>query len=265
MSFELPITQMAKAKKAEKPEKTQEELRQVFLERIENIRASTLNKLDIYDEKLKKGEFDDQVGELAGSGENRKLQMRKEISNDVARLDKMKEILDSGEELPQETVSIEVAKTQNKVSLEAVFGKPKNEFVPNLIKPEDLDYAILKDDIDSDKFGEYTLNPDTQNLDFENILETKVFIPDLSAFNGKPFPEVFKYLTDTYSGTHNIPGVEYWKWLFENPSKSPPAMKDTKAGLHLASELSCCAPRDLIFDRPPFRRRAPVFFASPEF
>ena len=233
MSIESSIIQMAKAgkkpEKQDKPEKTQAELRQILTEKMESLRVSTLAQLDIYEEKLEKGEFDDQESEPVGNGEKRQLHMQKEILNADGRIDKMKAILDSGDELPQEPIlDIEALKTENQAILTAVFGTPDNKFTPSLIKPEDQDYAVLKSDIDQAKFGEYTLNPDTQNQDFENIPEGKIFIPDLSSFVGKELHEVAKYLIDNFSDKYKIHGVEYWKWLYENPAKTPDKLKDGK-------------------------------------
>jgi hypothetical protein len=73
------------------------------------------------------------------------------------------------------------------------------------------------------KFGEYTLHREALGVDFENA---KVVIPDLSAFNGKPRFEVMKHLYDTYGQTHYIPGIEYWKWAIENPTKSHVKLTD---------------------------------------
>ncbi|MCX6717809.1 MAG: hypothetical protein NTU76_04010 [Candidatus Taylorbacteria bacterium] len=159
--------------------------------------------------------------------------MQRELLNADAKLDKMKGMLDSGEELPQGLIlSSENLKLQNQVFLQETFkgwydeARSKVEQVPILVSPNDQDFTTLKDDIDSTKFGEYTLNPDTQNLDFENIPESKILIPDLSAFVGQSLSEVAKHLVDTYSNTHYLPGVEYWKWLIENPTKSPAKIKD---------------------------------------
>jgi len=236
MSLES-ITHIAKA--TQKPEaspsseKSQAELRQILTEKMDLLRISTLNQLDIYEDKLEKGEFDDQEGEPSGSGEKRKIQMQKELLNADAKLDKMKGMLDSGEELSQGLIlTSENLKLQNQVFLQETFkawydeARSKVEQVPILVSPIDQDFATLKDDIDSTKFGEYTLNPDTQNLDFENIPESKILIPDLSAFVGQSLSEVAKHLVDTYSNTHYLPGVEYWKWLIENPTKSPAKLKD---------------------------------------
>ncbi len=89
--------------------------------------------------------------------------------------------------------------------------------------PATIDYESLSRDIDEKRFGEYTLNPDTQSIDFE---QAKPIIIDLPQFVGKPRHEVMKYIIDTYGSTHHIPGIEYWKWLIENPDKAPQELKD---------------------------------------
>jgi hypothetical protein len=235
MNFES-IIQMAKgAKKPENPgkpektEKTQAELRQILMDKMNSLRLSTLDQIEVYEARLEKGEFDDQDGEPEGSGEKRKIQMQKDLLNADQRIDKIKEVLDSGEELPQEPVlDLDVIKTDSQAFLEEAFGKPEKGFSPILIKPEDEDYTARQADVDADKFGEFTVNPDTQNMDFENIPESKIFIPDLSALNGKPLSEVAKYLVDNYAGKYKIPGLEYWNWLKENPAKSPKKIQDGK-------------------------------------
>jgi hypothetical protein len=106
--------------------------------------------------------------------------------------------------------------------------KSRVEQKPILIDPKIQDYNVLRDEIDATKFGEYTLNPDTQNLDFENILESKIFIPDLSTVNYSPVHEVAQYVVDTYGATYHIPGIEYWKWIIENPTKTPQKLRNGK-------------------------------------
>lgn len=100
-------------------------------------------------------------------------------------------------------------------------------------KPEMLDYEVLSKDVNKQKFGEYMLNPDTQNIDFE---KAKVFIPDLSQFNGRKCYEVMKYIVEIYGITHHIPGIEYWKWAMENPDKVSQFLKKDK-GQRLAGSL----------------------------
>jgi MoxR-like ATPase len=96
-------------------------------------------------------------------------------------------------------------------------------------KPETLDYQALSQDIDVNKFGEYTLNPDTQTLDFE---KAKTIVIELPQFVGQPRWEAIKYIINTYGATHHIPGIEYWKWLIENPDKAPQSLKDSNELYH---------------------------------
>ncbi|MCX6716541.1 MAG: hypothetical protein NTV72_01305 [Candidatus Taylorbacteria bacterium] len=63
---------------------------------------------------------------------------------------------------------------------------------PEIIDPKTEDYKARQNDVDVSKFGEFTLNPDTQGLDFE-ALKDKIFIPDLSSLIGRPLSEVAKY------------------------------------------------------------------------
>jgi hypothetical protein len=228
------ITQMAKG--AEKPnssELSQAELRAKLQSKLNSLEAPLNIGMKEYETALNDDTFEDQEGEPEGTGEARKIAMQKRLTVMVDRAEKMKDLLDSGEELSQGLVlAPENIKLQNQAFLKETFktwydeDRSKVEQVPVLVSPKDQDYSTLKDDIDSNKFGEYTLNPDTQNLDFENIPESKILIPDLTVFVGKSFSEVAKHLVDTYSSTHHIPGVEYWKWLIENPTKSPAKLKD---------------------------------------
>jgi MoxR-like ATPase len=88
-----------------------------------------------------------------------------------------------------------------------------------LVAPDSQDYKTLSESTEPTEFGKYTLNPETQGIDFERL---QAFIPDLSSFNGKPLYEVMKHVNETYGDRYYVPGIEYWKWLCENPGKNPP-------------------------------------------
>jgi hypothetical protein len=88
-----------------------------------------------------------------------------------------------------------------------------------IVAPDSQDYKALSESKEPAEFGKYTLNSETQGIDLEGL---RAFIPDLLSFNGRPLHEVMKYVMDTYGATHYIPGIEYWKWLYENPGKNPP-------------------------------------------
>lgn len=133
--------------------------------------------------------------------------------------------LDSGEEIPQ-MPDDEALSQVNEPFLLSTFKDSWSCDITNLkpeghtANPQAQNYEILSRDVDAKKYGEYTLNPETQNLDFEQL---KAFVSDLKAFNGKKVHEVIQHIVDTYGATHHIPGIEYWKWLIENPSKNPRA------------------------------------------
>lgn len=88
---------------------------------------------------------------------------------------------------------------------------------PTFVDPKEITYEERLNNIDKKNFGTYTLNPETFAGDFE---KAKVFIPDLSAMADEKLPKVFQYVVDTYGDKYNIPGIEYWKWMIENPDKA---------------------------------------------
>ncbi len=95
---------------------------------------------------------------------------------------------------------------------------------PKVVDPKTQDYKALEKDTIPTRLGEYTINEDTQNIDWESV-KGKIFIPDLSAFEGKPIHEVMKHVMDTYSGRYRFPGLEYLKFMFENPDEVPTTKK----------------------------------------
>ncbi|MDP3763526.1 MAG: hypothetical protein Q8Q92_02635 [bacterium] len=93
---------------------------------------------------------------------------------------------------------------------------------PSFVAPKEIEYEKRSMNPDGKKFGTYTLNPETFAGDFE---KAKVFIPDLSAMAGKKLHKVFQYVVDIYGDKYHIPGIEYWKWMIENPDKAEEAAK----------------------------------------
>jgi MoxR-like ATPase len=145
--------------------------------------------------------------------------------------------------------------------------KIKNAVIHSeVIDPKTEDYQARQADVDVSKFGQFTVNPDTQNLDWES-LKDKIFIPDLSALNGKPLSEVAKYLIDNYSDKYKIPGIEFWKFMLENPDKVPADasgvnLKDGNYYFNFGSLVRnsdglCCVPsadwRGSVWNRDAFR------------
>ncbi|MCX6717806.1 MAG: AAA family ATPase, partial [Candidatus Taylorbacteria bacterium] len=132
----------------------------------------------------------------------------------------------------REALDLESIKTEFSSFLEQTYKiwsisdeKIKNAVIsPKIIDPKTEDYQARQTDVDVSKFGEFTVNPDTQGLDWE-ALKDKIFIPDLSSLNGRPLSEVAKYLIDNFSDKYKIPGIEFWKYMLENPDKVPVDVK----------------------------------------
>ena len=95
MSFELPITQMAKLpEKAKKPEKSQEELREVLELKLKSLKPTLQEGIKEYEQALKDDVFDDAPGEPSGTGEKRQEVMQTKLTALLGRADKLKRKLD---------------------------------------------------------------------------------------------------------------------------------------------------------------------------
>ena len=99
---------------------------------------------------------------------------------------------------------------------------------PEIISPSNINWDQRKSDTDTTKSGQYTLNPETQNINFG---KAKVVIPDLNTFDqfdGKPLFRLGQYLVATYGTKYYLPGIEYWRWISKNPDKAPKQLNDEK-------------------------------------
>lgn len=92
------------------------------------------------------------------------------------------------------------------------------ETSPILKNPTDLDWNefIKKSTEQSMTPGEFTLNPETLNLDFDTITPVVINKPE---WVGKKRGDVFAEVIRDYSATHYIPGYDYIEWLNKNPDK----------------------------------------------
>jgi hypothetical protein len=229
---------MAQSQSPEKPQKTQEELREIWQQRIQDIRKKAGEMLDEYAKKVKEGEFKDKPGEEPGSGNKRDIEAQAEITQVIERGERMKNKLDSNEELPQESPDI-LPYLGKQYDLElslGIFGTPEHGFKGKYINPRDQDYKTLKDDTVPTKFGEYTLNPDMQNVDFKHIPERNIHIINLPQFIGKPRAEVIEHILKTHPNL-KLPGLEYWEWLEKNPTKIPKKLQDTTLWFYFPGSL----------------------------
>lgn len=93
-----------------------------------------------------------------------------------------------------------------------------SEMTPTLKNPSDLDWneLIKKSQEQSMTLGEFTLNPETLNLDFDKIKPVVINKPE---WVGKKLGEVFAEVIRDYSATHYIPGYDYIEWLNKHPDK----------------------------------------------
>lgn len=114
-------------------------------------------------------------------------------------------------------------------------------------RPVDQNWSGLETDINRAKYGELTINPETQNINFET---TKVFIPDLSDFEGEKLSKVAKYLVETYSKEYYLPGIEYMEWVVsqDNPESLPVSEKFETLKCELNGNNTCFLFGSLIRD-----------------
>ena len=175
-------------------------------------------------------------GAKAGNFEEAK-RLKEEIEKEIADLEQVVDVKLSIENLREIYTSF-LRETWKKcgVNIDQINNAAIEPAVVDL-KTEDYQARIA--DISASKFGEFTINPDTQNIDWE-VMKDKIFIPDLSAFNGRPFIEVFKYLIDTYSDKYKLPGIEYWKFILENPDKVPDQLKNGRWYYNFGSLIRVC-------------------------
>ena len=227
----------------EKKEKSQEELRAILQERLLALKDPIRQGMDEYQKALNEDVFEDKDGEPEGLGEQRKQAMQKKLSDLMDRAKNMKTTLDSEEELPQFVESdpsqyLQFWQTTFRdfwsVTDKNILNKAGTK--PELISPEQINYQTKSQDIDTTKFGEYTLNPETQNIDWETIPDNKIKVIDPTAegITGKRY-EVIQQIIQKYGSTHYFPGIEYWKYILENPAKAPDSLKDEKYHFFIGS------------------------------
>lgn len=109
------------------PKKTQEELRAVYSERLKSMEQPIKELVAIYEKNLKDGVFKDAQSEAQGSGISRRDTARTEIEGMVNRARAIKDLLDSGKEIPDTETNL--------MEAEALLG-------PLLIGPAELKGAF---------------------------------------------------------------------------------------------------------------------------
>jgi MoxR-like ATPase len=106
---------------------------------------------------------------------------------------------------------------------DAQKAKPK---LDQMVLPREILWKNLSKDKDASKFGEYMMNPETANIDWETVPPEKIKVIDLSDMAGKELYKVAEKIVKEYGDTHDIPGIEFWKYIIEHPDKAPESLKD---------------------------------------
>lgn len=98
---------------------------------------------------------------------------------------------------------------------------------PEIKNPEDIAWQDMTV-VDSKKFGEFTMNPETTGIDWEHVPPEKIKVFDFKDFVGRKRWELAKYITTEWPDRDKylIPGIEYWKYVFEHPNEAPDSLKD---------------------------------------
>lgn len=88
----------------------------------------------------------------------------------------------------------------------------------------EMDYEKLKV-ANPSLFGQYTINPETAGINYKEK-NLKIAIMDMKEFVGKSRFEVAKSVVDQYNSKYYIPGLEYQKYLLDNPDNVPAELRD---------------------------------------
>lgn len=139
--------------------------------------------------------------------------MKNIISADAVKTDKEK-LLERNRQFLTDTFIRWYGKTDAEKAQQSV----------KIVSPKDIDWETKKDDKDRSKFGEYTINPNTVGIDWENIPPEKIKALDFAEFVGRPIWELAKHIAEK-SDKYHIPGIEYLRHLIEN-EEIPKELKD---------------------------------------
>ncbi len=118
-----------------------------------------------------------------------------------------------------------------KTSYELFF--PNRDFTPKIISPKDIDYNERRR-ITKVEEQEFTLNPKTMDRDFgvanSDHREIQVALPGFDAATGSVL-DMENYKEQL------LPGIEYAKFLMENPDKIPESLKKVGVSFYLPGSV----------------------------
>ena len=139
---------------------------------------------------------------------------------------------DKEKEVPESPESIDTPLTQFLLDTYKGWGVKQDKL--DTIKWKDIishpastDYSAKMNETDPTKYGEFLVNPDTININWDSIAKNQIKVIELPAsMNGKKLSEVAEYIKSEYGDEYKIPGLEYYKYICENPDKAPDSLKD---------------------------------------
>ncbi len=130
---------------------------------------------------------------------------------------------------------MEAIKQTMNTHMAETFGGNAEDYEAEFINPDKLDYEQLANIEDNTKPRKYSLNPETQNLKFEEM-KTQIIDPSKEKdekgnnFLSQPHWKFLQYIQKTIlsTGKFYAPGLEYQRWSSapENIDKIPAVFKD---------------------------------------
>jgi len=238
MSFEA-ITQMARAKKPEKPEKSQEELRAILEQKLASMKPTLQDGAKEYEQALKDEIFEDQPGESAGSGEARKEALQKKLTALFDRAEKLKAKLDSGEEIPQATPEVSVSYQRPDGKTETIvldFEAKLQEFI-SFYQKTGLDLPADFEDVARDLWdrNQAEIEQEMEQKGFSDMLIVPGNVPladlaeKMKMESGYYFYQVKNDFSDVKSQNTNKPRII----LFHHEDSLPEVAQKTGLNIHL--------------------------------
>jgi flagellar hook-basal body complex protein FliE len=239
MSLEA-VTQMAKAtKKPEKAGKSEEELRAVLKQRLDSLKPDLQEGIKEYEQALKDGLFEDANGEPEGSGEARKEALQRKLTALADRAEKIKDRLDSKEELSEAMPEVSTTYTHPD-------GKKETITLDIEAKLQDFISFYQKTNIDLPPDFEDTIHDiwDRNQIEIEQAIEQNGFddmliipgnipLADLAEKmkmeNGYYFYQVKDDFSNVVSQNVDIPRII----LFHHTDSLPKINKKTGLDVHL--------------------------------
>src|SRR3989344_559210 len=111
----------------------------------------------------------------------------------------------------------------------AMLGVPLSE----------MDYQKLTVQPESpSSYGKYTMNPETMQMVYEGKeYKIKILKGELRAYRGRPRYEVASHVVKAYGQEYYIPGLEYEKYLVDNPDKIPEELRSDNFNYFMGSTL----------------------------